>query len=320
LKVGFCSAATAKKPGGRMTAAKESKRTTGPRKTLDKNGVVKCERSPGTALKIERYAKEIKKIAPSIGDHGLSEEEFWDSRIFHSAIEKIRGTRSSSMQEKKEFVTKIVNLLEEKKLINSHEFTGSRNRHDYLLRFPKERQSVIEAKGCLDGNNTTIFTRPPNADEFVIWSLCQNPGADPKHNIWSGIHTRLGAKIVAEKVKVDALVVWDMLCGTPLRRCPKPKTDKWLQIDKLLLPPPCIYLFPRTIPDPRDNKKPAILNLKEVSFASALNKLFGGTAEIVNVHIEVDNKGADVIRKTTLESRGKILVESSWTKLKRTSQ
>ena len=38
------------------------------------------------------------------------------------------------------------------------------------------RVSVVELKGCLDGNNTTIFERPANAQEFIIWSVCTNPG------------------------------------------------------------------------------------------------------------------------------------------------
>ena len=36
----------------------------------------------------------------------------------------------------------------------------------------------------MDENNTNIFERPPHAHEFIIWSVCTNPGADPQHNAW----------------------------------------------------------------------------------------------------------------------------------------
>ncbi len=43
---------------------------------------------------------------------------------------------------------------------------------------------IDDALDTIDSvNNTNIFTRPPNADEFVIWSLCQNPGSNMSHNI-----------------------------------------------------------------------------------------------------------------------------------------
>jgi len=87
--------------------------------------------------------------------------------------------------------------------------------------FPHNTTSVIEAKGCLDGDNTNIFQRPPDADEFIVWSLCQNPGADPRHNVWSGIHTRLSAEIIHRRQQVDGLIFRDMPCRTKARPCPK---------------------------------------------------------------------------------------------------
>src|SRR5580658_3838329 len=80
-------------------------------------------------------------------------------------------------------------------------------------------------KGCLDGNNTTIYERPPHAQEFIIWSLCSNRGADPRHNAWSGIHTRLSADIIERAQQVDGVIIWDWVCGTIGRPCPKLRAD-----------------------------------------------------------------------------------------------
>ncbi|MGH2137807.1 hypothetical protein, partial [Enterococcus faecalis] len=76
---------------------------------------------------------------------------------------------------------------------------------DYTVALNSGKTAVIELKGCLDGNNTNIFERPPHANEFIIWSVCTNPGADPRRNAWSGIHTRLSAEIISRQQRVDGL-------------------------------------------------------------------------------------------------------------------
>ena len=76
-----------------------------------------------------------------------------------------------------------------------------------------KRTAIIDVR-CLDGDNTKLFERPNSADEFVIWSLCTNVGADPRRNAGSGVHTRISAEIIARNQRVDGLVIWDMMCGT----------------------------------------------------------------------------------------------------------
>lgn len=43
------------------------------------------------------------------------------------------------------------------------------------------------------------------------------PNRDSRHNVWSGLHTRLGAEVVHRRQIVEGVVIWDMLCGTPAR-------------------------------------------------------------------------------------------------------
>ena len=288
---------------------------------IDKRKVIQCELSPTFRKRIKDYSEALVRIAPDIGDHGLTEIEFWRSGLFRSAVESLRGTQAASMAEKKGFISAVLTRLEKSGRIKSFDFTGAGDRHDYQIMLANNRHAVIESKGCLDGNNTTVYTRPPNADEFVIWSLCQNPGADPKHNIWSGLHTRLGGKIISEKERVDALIVWDMLCGGIGRICPKTRTGKGLVMEGVESSPPCIYLFPRTIPDPRNNPCPDVWKLHEVGLAHTLFLEFGGTAkDVIDVQFEVRMNGANVERKTRLMRKGSILVESDWTELKRASR
>jgi len=45
-------------------------------------------------------------------------------------------------------------------------------------------------------------------------------------NVGSGVHTRLGAEVISRGQRVDGLIVWDMLCGTAARPCPKLEVDE----------------------------------------------------------------------------------------------
>lgn len=282
--------------------------------------VTPCDIDASVREAIFQYVRDLKDKAHTIGNLGLPKAEFWDSGIFHAAIETIRGTQSASTAEKKRFVEIILTFMQARGAINSFNFTGSGERHDFEVKMPSGRISIIETKGCLDGNNTNIFVRPANADEFIIWSLCQNPGSSPRHNVWSGIHTRLSAEIVARNVRVDALIVWDMLCGSKGRPCPKIVTTPSRQtiVGDKSVPPPCIYLFPRSIPNPRNNADPPCWNLTEVEFAKALYDCFrANDSDVTQVQIHAQMSGSAVARKTICVNQGITIAESAWGPIKR---
>jgi hypothetical protein len=285
--------------------------------------VIPCARDGIARKQVEEFAEALKKAAPSLGSHGMEEQAFWASGLFQSAVERLRGQQAASTRSKRDFLTAVLGFLKQSRKILDFAFTGSGERHDYQILMRGNHCAIFEAKGCLDGNNTTIFQRPPNANEFFIWSLCQNRGSDPRHNAWSGIHTRLGGAILAEKQRVDALIIWDMLCGTLARPCPKLLTaGRATQISpQLTVPPPCIYLFPRTTPDPRNNSRPSPWKLAELPFINTLARAFKcRLAEIVSVNIEVRMKGANVERQTALSRSGRRFYESQWTVLKRAAR
>jgi len=286
-----------------------------------KDIIIPCALRPDFQEKVFDYVMALKSEGYKLGAHGLSKEDFDNSGIFDAAVERVRGTRAASMKEKQNFISLILDFLQQKKKIRGWEFTGAGERHDYQVILNDGRISIIEAKGCLDGNNTGIFKRPPNADEFIIWSLCQNQGSDPRKNAWSGVHTRLGPTIIADNERVDGLVIFDMLCGTFKRPCPKliNDTSRATKItNDLEVPPPCIYLFPRTKPDPRNNPSPDCWNLDEVKFLDILAQTFKcDHAEITQIKFECEMRGQDLFRKTVISRNGAIDAESKWTKLKR---
>ncbi|HMO51673.1 MAG TPA: hypothetical protein PKE26_10675 [Kiritimatiellia bacterium] len=282
--------------------------------------IIPCSLSAKAKRLIAEYAEDLKAAAHAIGNHGLNEEEFRDAGIFRAAVERLRGQQAATMDEKRAFVEAVLDKLKAKKLIEEWAFEGAGDRHDYRVTMPGGWISIIETKGCLDGNNTTIFERPANADEFVIWSLCQNPGADPRHNAWSGIHTRLSAEIVAKGKLVDGLVIWDMLCGTVGRPCPKISgmKRKLVRLKRRIVPPPCIYLFPRSIPDPRNNPRPPCHTLRDVRLLHALHLAFGGhDEEVIAVTMEARLGENGVERKTSFHRADQELASSDWTDIRR---
>lgn len=284
------------------------------------DSVIPCVLAGATKALIDDYVKALRAAAPALGAHGLEPDVFWDSGIFRGAIERIRGTQAAGMETKRRFVTDILDWLKAGAFIESWSVAGSNDRHDYEVVMPGGRICAIEAKGCLDGNNTNIFERPANADEFVIWSLCQNAGADPAKNAWSGIHTRLSAEIIHRRTIVDGLVIWDPVCNTLGRPCPKVRDnpERLTVIGKRQLPPPCLYLFPRTVPDVRNNPSPSVHTLGEVQFLSALHLAFrGAVGEITEVKLEVALAGNTVARATRLIRAGQVVRESKMTKVKR---
>jgi len=282
--------------------------------------VIPCSANDELRQRILAFAEVLKTQAHLLGDHGLDEHDFYDSGLFRGAIERVRGQFSATMREKREFASHVLNWLQDGGMIGNWASAGESNRHDYVVELPSGRICAIELKGCLDGNNTNIFSRPPQCHEFVLWSVCTNPGADPRHNVWSGLHTRLSAEIIEREQRVDGLIVWDMVCGTIGRPCPKLEVDptRHTVVGPYQLPPPCVYLFPATIPSVRNNPAPVPQNVGDVEFIDILHGAFGGLPQEVNrVGFEIGYTGVDTVRTTTVERGGVIVAQSNPTPIRR---
>lgn len=283
--------------------------------------VIPCQQNEELQAKIREFSEVLKTQAHQLGEHGLEEQEFYNSGLFRGAIERIRGQFSATMRDKREFVQHVLNHMQDRGLIREWNSSGAENRHDYSVTMPSGRMAVVELKGCLDGNNTNIFERPPHAQEFIIWSVCTNPGADPRHNAWSGIHTRLSAEIISRSQRVDGVIIWDMVCGTVGRPCPKLTGEDDPRITELghyRLPPPCIYVLPATIPSPRNNPNPAPQRLQEVEILDAFARCFNAREdEISYVRFSVAHVGADTVRTTTITRDEEVQRESNPTAIRR---
>ena len=283
--------------------------------------VIPCEQNPQLRAEIERFAEVLKTQAHLLGEHGLDEATFYNSPIFRGAIEKVRREFSATMRGKREFVQHVLNHLEDGGHIAGWDRTKSDARNDYYIRLKSGRLAVIDLKGCLDGANTNIFERPPEADEFVTWSLCTNTGADPRRNAWSGIHSRLSAEMISRGQRVDGLVIWDMICGTVGRLCPKlaalDTAARRTSLGPFATPPPCIYVLPGTIPSV-EHPKAAAQALDQVELLNAFHIAFGGQERDINhVDFEVGVAGDEIVRRTVVRRGGTIQHASDMTAIRR---
>lgn len=245
--------------------------------------VIPCGPNQDLRDLIEQYAEVLRTQAHLLGNHGLTEREFYESGVFRGAIELLRGQFSADKSQKREFIRHVLNYMEDCRHITGWEQLHSNNRQDYEVTLNSGNTAIIVTKGCLDGNNTTIFERPADTDELIIWSLCTNVGADMRHNAWSGIHTRLRPD---RTPSVDGIVIWDMLCGSPSRPCPKlarqPDPSRVTAIGPFQVPPPCVYVFPRRDGDTNADLACRPRVIRDVEILTAFHDAFQGFSAEVN--------------------------------------
>lgn len=135
-----------------------------------------------------------------------------------------------------------------------------------------------------------------------------------------GIHTRLSAEIIENAKQVDGLIVWDWLCGTVARPCPKIAgcAERTTDVGGWQLPPPCIYLLPRTIPSVRNNPCPKPQSIDEVEILKAFHDCFSGKSqELHSVSFAVAHKERETVRSTVIERDGELLRRSDPTAIRR---
>ena len=280
---------------------------------------VPCESNPDFTELVVKYADELVVAGPKIGSHGMTEENFLSSGLFDAAIERLRGIRAASMKAKREFIATIMNDLVQKQYVKEWKSTGSTDRFDYTATLGDETFIAFEAKGCLDGNNTNIFSRNPKVAEFYVWSLCQNPGADPRKNVRSGIHTRLGPETIVTKTVVDGLIVWDQVCGTVARPCPKQGSASLQTVGHYKLTAPCLYAFPATFADPVSNPLPEMRDVQDLKFLKVLSLAYGESgsgSHSVAFEARPKQGTSSTERRTILRVLGEVGA-TDWTIIKR---
>jgi hypothetical protein len=272
-------------------------------------------------------AKQILTELPETSPELLAQANIHPSDwalLLRATVEKMRGENAATIKDKQRFIDAVLGYCKQRGVIKSCEFIGSgagrRRRQDYEVVLPDNTRVCVEAKGCGDGNNMNIWDRPSWADEFVVWSLCpESLAKDPGMGVWSAVSNRLMQKITVEQQRVEAFIFWDDRCGTPLRKCPKNfgvhgdlrslATDLEGQAGaEDWIPPPCVYLFPKSWPTVPAYRKPKINTVSSCKFVQALLSAFNVPSEaaddyVHSAHVEAKGTESGMRIKVTTVSR-----------------
>lgn len=81
--------------------------------------IIPCEQNKELRKKIVAYAEDLKKEAHTIGSHGLSEQEFYDSGLFRATIERVRGQFAATMKDKRAFAAAMLDYMAKNDFIDS---------------------------------------------------------------------------------------------------------------------------------------------------------------------------------------------------------
>jgi hypothetical protein len=256
----------------------------------------------------KRYPQVLKaeKIVPT---------DYHGKKVFRSAVETIRGQYiASSITSRHATVHGILAALRDQAKIADFDESGTTKRYDFEVLFSREPRvaSALEVKGG-EGNSVNISDRPIWAVEFLVW--CHLDGAitnQPSHGAAAIIFNRLTGELVKRQKRVDALLIRDALCGSPLRPCPKYKAGT----DPARIAPD-IFLFPQAVPS-LENPSPPVHTLETLRLPKMILDLFGVAKKdypkhLWEVHVHVFSKGVAgsqrTMRRTTVRHEGTDLEE-----------
>jgi hypothetical protein len=242
---------------------------------------------------------------------GIQPGDYHPKLVFRSAVESIRGTYiASSLTQRQGLVAQTLEALRDMHLIASYKPQTAAQRFDFevLISSQPRKMGAIEVKGG-EGNSINISERPLWADEFILW--CHLDGAivnQPAHGAGAIIFNRVSSEMVKRHKHVDAIVIKDSRCGTPLRPCPKyPKKEPGG-----LGVAPCIFLLPQRLPSASD-PSPLSHDSKTIALPFGILTAHGvapsGYSEhLYEVMVEVvQTAKGRVARKTSVYHAGKLI-------------
>jgi len=281
--------------------------------------ILPCRHERDAVTQIEPAAELLKNLDTRHPDillsAGVIPEDYHAKKVFRSAVETIRGRFiASSITSRHALVRDALERLKQGGAIADFEHTGGTKRYDFEVLFTGSARAAaaIEVKGG-EGNSINISERPIWAEEFLVW--CHLDGAianQPAHGAYAIIFNRVTSELVRRGKRVDAVLIRDALCGTPLRPCPK-----YARPIEAACVAPDIFLFPQRVPTAED-PKPPVHSLDGLHLPRMLLQSFGvGEVDydkhVWEVHVELFQKptsrGDRLARRTAVYHQQKKLDE-----------
>lgn len=181
---------------------------------------------------------------------GLSADEF--QLALPTAIEQLRGQRSASNAERRDFLISLLDHLVAVGAISAYALPLYGADTVYRLDVPGVGDVAIIQKGCPDGKHSSeAWSVPDWAVETYLWWLCPSLKNDPGWHVSAGVN-RLRRQFFSDRPDaIDGIVFHNSLCGTDLRPCPK--KSRSIAIGGAPTPPPCVWVMPEQGPGPDHN-------------------------------------------------------------------
>lgn len=177
-----------------------------------------------------------------LSSRGLTPEEYMQA--LPTAVERLRGRMAASNQQRRGFVQEFLELLVKLGIVERYQSPKYGDDTIYRLFVKGGRQIGLVQKGCPDGKHSSVaWARPSWAEELYLWWVCDSKNAEPGENIWKGINRIRGKVSVPGADQLDGVIFYSHSCGTADRPCPK--MTHAIAHNGMMLPPPCIYIFPK---------------------------------------------------------------------------
>ncbi len=216
--------------------------------------------------------------------HHVRPEDYHAGLVFRSAVESIRGSFiSSSTPGRQRYVAAVLDAMIAEQRVEAFEMHAARERYDISVRIRSalRRMAALDVKGG-EGNSINICDRPLWADEFVLW--CHLDGAvvnQPADGISSILFSRVAGEMVRNRKHVDAVLVKDMLCGSPVRPCPKYGSND--QCNGRIAPD--VYLLPQRVPTYPNDPDPPVHTRETLELPFLILDHYGVTPAQMEKHV-----------------------------------
>lgn len=248
---------------------------------------------------------KVRLAIESLGTHeeylaalGLTADEYRNALPL--AIEQIRGSKSASSGNRREFMIELLESMRARDLIDGLQTPDYGKDTVYRLSIAHYGDVAVIQKGCPDGAHSSVrWTQPDWARETYLWWMCSSLSAEPGEHVAKGVN-RLRQRFFSETPGVlDGVIFFNEICGTPLRPCPKSGLSAYL--GERPVPPPSIFVMPDRVSGSEEwnwdgARKPV--------FPGVLLSMFGienEDAAAYTGHVGFRRRGADI--RTTITSR-----------------
>lgn len=191
--------------------------------------------------RVAAIIRDIGADADYLRARGLSSGEF--DLALPTAIEKLRGSRSASTSDRRDFLTAIFKHLVTTGAITSFSTPTYGSDTVYRLAVPNFGDVAVIQKGCPDGRHSSVAWAVPEwAKEAYLWWLCPSLKGEPGWHVSAGVKRLRGEFFSTRPDSLDGVIFHNSLCGTDVRPCPK--IGRAVTIDNMVVPPPCVWVMP----------------------------------------------------------------------------